>query len=207
MIAPSMALDQLQQIFALLHIERNRRRFVRQVPTSLEMADARLQGQIPPGIADDAIKPTFLIRHLARSRGWSEARMIAEVGRQLDMVSNSAYLQLMEDLGEPAESGKSMRETDAQHLAPRFDSQRSVLYFRNANIKFQSRPGGNTAVRVLARFEEQHWPEEIEFPIADASPEAQHEVARRLRKRTQRIGLDFSVDAHRSVISWRRTQT
>ncbi len=198
--------ESLSRIIANLYFERVRIKFIRRLLTPEDIAIVRNEGNVPAGTPDSAIYPEALILRLADRQGWSQNRAIAEVGRGLEMISDADYRELCEDLGEeltaepPNEAVVEVKP--AQTLVPSFSST-CVLTYRGRRLKYYSRPGGNTAIQVLRGFDDAGWTEEIPFPIAGATGEEMHEIRRRLNERTSKIGLGFSVDVHRRVISWR----
>jgi hypothetical protein len=179
---------------------------MRRFLTQEDIAIVRREGDVPDHIPDRAIFPEALIIRLAERKGWSQNRAIAEIARGLGMISEVDFRDFCEDLGEELTVESPPDAVVEVELAkppiPSFSTSCALAY-RGLTLRYNYRPGGNTAILVLRAFDDACWAEEIPFPITDATGEELHEIRRRLSRRTKTIGLEFSVDVHRRVISWR----
>ncbi len=207
--------DALERVVSSLHIERNRSRFLRRFLKPEDLAIVRREGKIDARTPDIAIRPEPLILRLADRMGWSDRRTIAEVGYGLEMLTTLDFQELCEYWGEESQTAAVVVEEttvaaaqtvieaeETTQTTPEF-SDDGILRFRGKSIKFSSRQRGSAISRIAAAFEAAGWPTEIDFPFDAARPEDMHGSRRRLQERVNEIGLAFSVDVPRYVISWR----
>lgn len=221
--------ETLSRIVANLYVAPVHRHFLRRFLTPDDIAVVRQECEVPAHIPDRAIFPEPFIIRLADRRGWSQDRAIVEVGRGLEMISDLDYRDLCEEIGEPLTSdlsptsaivaeecqqatpglnaSREIRVPEPAHPVrcqpsiPSFDARR-ILSFRGNQLRFQDRAGGAAPVQILSRFQDAEWQDEILFPITNADSETMHQIVKRLNTRTSEIGLVFSGDFHRYVITW-----